>query len=501
MVEYNRSSLRKHQKPAVLRCQNYSIDDVINYKREHAMLYVPFRKELDILDGNAFEKMLDDNKKAIMEIKQRYSAGVTVSELISACEVVGRSEANHTEEVEQPEERPSMVPTLVDMNDNSDSVPEEVTTKMQQKVVAATYPGVHRRDYVMPLSDFYASMRLLNEQKASLIREVIHRVTDRTTKPLQIFFTGPAGCGKTFTLCLIMDVYNRYCRNHTISYGDGQGNSVVNAYVACATTSKVAIALNGVTVHSAFKIVMTNRREEWGLTSSDLNTFRMLFRDMKCIIVDEVSMLSSDLLRHMDLREIRASKMTEPFGGFDVIFCGDLRQLPLVRASEIYKRPRSGGSVYSNSVLPWHRLSYFPLTEVVRQSFSGLLTKIGDGKELNGDEICVLTDHFVIREQAAIQCPMAVRLFFSKDVDVHNTMVAESCEYKHDSVAIHVVTGHRSRQKVREALARIRYLSRAESGNLPSVGTFCTKRPYMLLKNIDVTDSLVNGMVVTLLEV
>ncbi|KAL3177510.1 hypothetical protein MRX96_039078 [Rhipicephalus microplus] len=273
MVEYNRSSLRKHQKPAVLRCQNYSIDDVINYKREHAMLYVPFRKELDILDGNAFEKMLDDNKKAIMEIKQRYSAGVTVSELISACEVVGRSEANHTEEVEQPEERPSMVPTLVDMNDNSDSVPEEVTTKMQQKVVAATYPGVHRRDYVMPLSDFYASMRLLNEQKASLIRE------------------------------------------------------------------------------------------------------------------------------------------------------------------------------------------------------------------------------------AAIQCPMAVRLFFSKDVDVHNTMVAESCEYKHDSVAIHVVTGHRSRQKVREALARIRYLSRAESGNLPSVGTFCTKRPYMLLKNIDVTDSLVNGMVVTLLEV
>lgn len=44
------------------------------------MLYMPFRRELDILDGNAFEKMFDDNKEAITEIKQRYSADVTVSE-------------------------------------------------------------------------------------------------------------------------------------------------------------------------------------------------------------------------------------------------------------------------------------------------------------------------------------------------------------------------------------------------------------------------------------
>lgn len=99
MVEYNPSSLKKRQKPAMLRCRNYSTDDVVNYKRERVILYVPFRKELDILDGNAFEKNFDDNKEAIIEIKQRYSAGVTVSELISACEVVGRSEASQTEEV------------------------------------------------------------------------------------------------------------------------------------------------------------------------------------------------------------------------------------------------------------------------------------------------------------------------------------------------------------------------------------------------------------------
>ncbi|KAH8020403.1 hypothetical protein HPB51_001075 [Rhipicephalus microplus] len=97
---------------------------------------------------------------------------------------------------------------------------------------------------------------------------------------------------------------------------------------------------------------------------------------------------------------------------------------------------------------------------------------------------------------------MAVHLFFSNNgVDVHSRMVAESCEYKHGSVAIYVVTGNRSRQEKREALTRIQDLSHAESCNLPSVVTFCTKRPYMLLKNIDVTDGLVNGMVGTLMEV
>ncbi|KAH9372531.1 hypothetical protein HPB48_016836 [Haemaphysalis longicornis] len=131
-------------------------------------------------------------------------------------------------------------------------------------------------------------------------------------------------------------------------------NSAMNAYVACGTTGKAVLALNGVTVQSAFKIIMTNKRENRGLSSVGLNTFRMLFRDVKRTIVDEVSMLSSDLLRQMDMRfrEIRASKMTDPFEGFGVIFCGDLRQLPPVRASVVYKRSRSGPTIYNTSVLP-----------------------------------------------------------------------------------------------------------------------------------------------------
>ncbi|KAH6940205.1 hypothetical protein HPB50_026327 [Hyalomma asiaticum] len=221
------------------------------------------------MDGNVFERMFENNNESIMEVKQRYSAGVTIGELIAAFDVVG---------LEKRREGLTSGPRQQQEENGADSG-------------FSQSPRVKQRDDVTPLAGFYERMRMLNDRQ---------------------IFTVAAGCGKTFTLRLVMDAYNRYCRNRTISHGDA------------------AVALNGVAVHSAFNIVMTNRREDKGLSSSDLNTFRVVFRDMRCVAVDEVSMLSFGRLIQVDirLREIRPSRMTEPFGRFHVIFCGDLRQLP-----------------------------------------------------------------------------------------------------------------------------------------------------------------------------
>lgn len=67
-----------------------------------------------------------------------------------------------------------------------------------------------------------------------------------------------------------------------------------------------------------------------------------------------------------------------------MIMYGDFRQLPLVRASEVYKRSKTRGNIF-NTHVTWHHLSYFPLVQVVRQSdamFSTALSKIGDGRAL-----------------------------------------------------------------------------------------------------------------------
>jgi len=59
--------------------------------------------------------------------------------------------------------------------------------------------------------------------------------------------TGLAGCGKTFMIILIMEIYNRFTNT------DG----FCNAHIACASTGKAAVVIDGTMVHTAFKITLS----------------------------------------------------------------------------------------------------------------------------------------------------------------------------------------------------------------------------------------------------
>lgn len=91
-------------------------------------------------------------------------------------------------------------------------------------------------------------VRITNPEQGLIILEVIHQLHgcgDYISEAVQIFFTGPAGCEKTYTLKCLMETYNHYTQEH---------NSMNNAYIACASTSKAAVPLGGTTVHSAFRL-------------------------------------------------------------------------------------------------------------------------------------------------------------------------------------------------------------------------------------------------------
>ncbi|KAH9384923.1 hypothetical protein HPB48_026953 [Haemaphysalis longicornis] len=47
-------------------------------------------------------------------------------------------------------------------------------------------------------------MRMTHAEQHELLREIIRWQTTPSTPPLRVFFTGPAGCGKTFVLRLGM---------------------------------------------------------------------------------------------------------------------------------------------------------------------------------------------------------------------------------------------------------------------------------------------------------
>lgn len=142
-----------------------------------------------------------------------------------------------------------------------------------------------------------------------------------------IFLTGKAGTGKTTFL--------KYVRQ----------NSIKRTVVA-APTGVAAINANGVTLHSLFQlplgIILPDLK--FGNNSdiskyghpliSKLNYSREkleLLRSIELLIIDEASMLSSYLLDAINaiLRYIR-KKFDSPFGGVQLLFIGDLHQLPPV---------------------------------------------------------------------------------------------------------------------------------------------------------------------------
>ncbi|CAG4972703.1 unnamed protein product [Parnassius apollo] len=93
-------------------------------------------------------------------------------------------------------------------------------------------------------------------------------------------------------------------------------------------------------------------------------------------------MIGAELLTQIDarLKQITGNFETN-FGGLDMIFIGDLRQLPPVKTANM-----------AGPVL-WRGLKFYRLTEVMRQSnaiFSSLFTKIGNDMILTDDELAII---------------------------------------------------------------------------------------------------------------
>lgn len=130
-------------------------------------------------------------------------------------------------------------------------------------------------------------------------------------------------------------------------------------------------------------------------------------------------------------------------------------------------------------------------------SFSALLTKIGDGKELDDREVLLIESRFVTADEALVRAPSAVRIFYSnQEVAKFNTFVA--MQEGTDVVKVRAedtYIGCADHDALRTAIAKVDNMTHIEFANLPREITVVIGKPYMITTNIDVVDGLVNGAV------
>lgn len=130
-----------------------------------------------------------------------------------------------------------------------------------------------------------------------------------------VFLTGPAGSGKTF----VINQYIKYLKDHNVSVG------------ITASTGIAATHMGGVTIHSWSGIGVKDRLNLDDIQEiSEKSYIKNKISEAKVLIIDEVSMLHHFRLDMIDRVLKHIKKNTEPFGGIQVVLCGDFFQLPPV---------------------------------------------------------------------------------------------------------------------------------------------------------------------------
>ncbi|MBI4244811.1 MAG: AAA family ATPase [Planctomycetes bacterium] len=178
-----------------------------------------------------------------------------------------------------------------------------------------------------------------------------------------IFITGKAGTGKSTLL--------DYFRNNTAK------NIAVTA-----PTGVAAVNVKGVTLHSFCRF-------RPGVTPHMIdNTYKVsgkknFYNKLDAIIIDEVSMVRADLLDCLDkFLRLNGRSKTLPFAGIQMIFIGDLYQLPpVVRGEErkIFEEYYESPYFFSSKVFKELSYEFVELIKVYRQKdgkFIGALNSV-----------------------------------------------------------------------------------------------------------------------------
>jgi GTPase SAR1 family protein len=243
-----------------------------------------------------------------------------------------------------------------------------------------------------------------------------------------VFLTGKAGTGKTTFLRNIL-------------------KSTYKNTIIVAPTGIAAINAGGVTIHSLFQLppgFYVPSKDRHLSFANEMRAFneqtlirnqhmsgkkRKLIRELELIVIDEVSMLRSDILDAIDLvlRMIRRNHF--PFGGVQMLFIGDLNQLPpVVRENEwsILKKYYSSPFFFDARVLRDHPPVHIEFEQVYRQSderFIALLNNLRNNT-VTPDDITLLNS-FVRKTKSITDGAVMLTTHNSKADAVNRTALAK----------------------------------------------------------------------------
>ena len=133
------------------------------------------------------------------------------------------------------------------------------------------------------------------------------------------FVTGSAGTGKSYIIQLVTNYLQQQKRE----------------FLLMAPTGVAAQNIGGKTIHSALRIKSTNGSFT-NLICTHQEDIQNLLK-ISAIIIDEISMVSAELLQYISSIFSQIKSNSIPFGGVPVLLLGDLAQLPPINGTPVFK--------------------------------------------------------------------------------------------------------------------------------------------------------------------
>lgn len=202
----------------------------------------------------------------------------------------------------------------------------------QQKVEGPTYllnrwrsvyhkPELSDHEKELILKEIISKFKLAeNKEQEMSLRIVAEHFIQGDIQQLLMFVTGIGGSGKSHVIRAIVEMFRRCGAPEKLTLS--------------APTGGAAVLIDGYTIHA-----LTFLPKRQALIKQ--NDLEFIWRTVEYLILDEVSLMSAELLSSVSQHICQAKSWDEsahdkPFGGVNVIFVGDFGQLRPPKSNALY---------------------------------------------------------------------------------------------------------------------------------------------------------------------
>nr|XP_019604223.1 PREDICTED: ATP-dependent DNA helicase PIF1 isoform X4 [Rhinolophus sinicus] len=185
-------------------------------------------------------------------------------------------------------------------------VPDTTPVKQSTEPRAGANPSTEAPRWPLPVKrlSLHPTKPQLSEEQAEVLRIVL--------KGQSIFFTGSAGTGKSYLLKRIL------------------GSLPPTGTVATASTGVAACHIGGTTLHAFAGIGSGRAPLAQCVALAQRPGVRQGWLSCQRLVIDEISMVEAELFDKLEAVARAIRQQNKPFGGIQLIICGDFLQLPPV---------------------------------------------------------------------------------------------------------------------------------------------------------------------------